>query len=245
MNLGTPEERTVACAEFVLGTLDDADLVEFREALILDASLQDEVGFWQDRLMGLSRSIGPVEPSDEVWQRIDAAIATAPAGTVPSEPKRRPYPPRSGGAIRFWDRLAFWQGLSGLAVAAVLLLGLLFVMRSGSSPEASYVAVLQTGDRQLAWIVKAEAAGPLRIVPVGDPGPVPAGKTWELWTKGKDAAAPTSLGLLRAGAAEIPRAALPYLGEEQLFEVTLEPEGGSPTGRPTGQVLALGRTQRI
>ena len=245
MNLGTPEERTVACAEFVLGTLDDAELVEFCEALRIDASLQDEVGFWQDRLMGLSRSIRPVEPSKEVWQRIDAALATEQAGTVRSEPERRPDPPRSGAASRFWDRLAFWQGLSGLAVAAALMLGLLFIMRPAGLPEASYVAVLQTGDRQVAWIVKADPVGPLRIVPVGDPGSVPPGKTWELWTKGKDAAAPTSLGLLRAGPAEIPRKALPYLGEEQLFEVTLEPEGGSPTGRPTGQVLSLGRTQRI
>ena len=52
MNLGTPEERTLACAEYVLGTLDDAELAAFRQSLSLDASLQLEVGFWQDRLRG-------------------------------------------------------------------------------------------------------------------------------------------------------------------------------------------------
>ena len=169
---------------------------------------------------------GLVEPSEAVWQRIDAALA--PGRPAPAQ---QPRQPASAAAPRFWNRLAFWQGLSGLAVAAALLLGLLFIMRPAGLPEASYIAVLQTGDRQIAWIAKADPAAPLRIVPVGDPGAVPPGKAWELWTKGKEAAAPTSLGLLRPGPAEIPRQALPYLGEEQLFEVTLEPEGGSPTGR--------------
>jgi anti-sigma-K factor RskA len=242
MNLGTSEERTVACAEYVLGTLDDTELAEFSEALRLDEALQREVGFWQDRLLGLSRSVRPVEPSEEVWLRIDAALGTEPAGASRSEAVRRRD---AGAATRLWDRLAFWQGLSGLAAAAALVLALLFIVRPDGPPQASYVAVLQTSDRQVAWIVKADSTGPVRIVPVGDPGSVPQGKAWELWTKGKDAAAPTSLGLLRAGPAEIPREALPYLGEEQLFEVSLEPEGGSPTGRPTGQVLSLGKTQRI
>ena len=245
MNLGSPEERTVACAEYVLGTLDDADLAEFHEALRLDAALQLEVGFWQDRLLGLSKNIRPVEPSDQVWERIDAALTSGQPGTSRSQAARLSDLPRTGATTRFWERLAFWQGLSGLAVAAALLLALLFIMRPAGPPQASYVAVLQTGDRQVAWIVKADSTGPVRIVPVGDPGSVPPGKAWELWTKGKDAAAPTSLGLLRAGPAEIPREALPYLGEEQLFEVSLEPEGGSPTGRPTGQVLSVGKTQRI
>ncbi len=245
MNLGTPEERTVACAEYVLGTLDDIELAEFTEALRLDESLQLEVGFWQDRLLGLSRGVRPVEPSAEVWLGIDAALANEPAGTSRSEAARRRDPPQTGAATRLWDRLAFWQGLSGLAAAAALVLALLFIIRPAGPPQASYVAVLQTGDRQVAWIVKADPTGPVRVVPVGDPGSVPQGKAWELWTKGKDAAVPTSLGLLRAGPAEIPREALPYLGEEQLFEVSLEPEGGSPTGRPTGQILSLGKTQRI
>lgn len=245
MNLGTPEERTVACAEYVLGTLEGAELAEFQEALEIDAALQVEVGFWQDRLLGLSRNIRPVAPSAEVWQRVDAALGAEETSPTPLEATRPSGPMRTAAPIRFWDRLAFWQGISGLAVAAALLLALLFVMRPGDTPEHSYVAVLQTTDRQVAWIVKADAAGPVRIVPVGDPGSIPQGKAWELWTKGKDAAAPTSLGLLRAGPVEIPREALPYLGEEQLFEVSLEPEGGSPIGRPTGPVLSVGATQRI
>jgi hypothetical protein len=43
----------------------------------------------------------------------------------------------------------------------------------------------------------------------------------------------------------VPRAKLPALESEQLFEVTLEPQYGSPTGRPTGAILAVGRMVRL
>jgi anti-sigma-K factor RskA len=130
-------------------------------------------------------------------------------------------------------------------VAAAVFLALLVLLRPAEPPAATYVAVLQGADRQAAWMVTVGATGPVRLVPLTERGPIPQGKSWELWTKGVDATAPTSLGLLRAGPMEIPREALPYLGNDQLFEVTLEPEGGSPTGRPTGTVLSIGTAQRI
>jgi anti-sigma-K factor RskA len=34
----------------------------------------------------------------------------------------------------------------------------------------------------------------------------------------------------------------PPPGPDQLFEITLEPAGGSPTGRPTGPILFKGNT---
>ncbi|MDQ6620387.1 MAG: hypothetical protein M3Z31_11965 [Pseudomonadota bacterium] len=47
----------------------------------------------------------------------------------------------------------------------------------------------------------------------------------------------------RAGyRAALPLSRLPGVGSQQLFEITLEPEGGSTTGRPTGPILYVGRT---
>ena len=68
-------------------------------------------------------------------------------------------------------------------------------------------------------------------------------KALQFWTKAKDASAPTSLGLVPPDrVTEIDVASLPVLEREQLFELTLEPETGSPIGRPTGPILYLGRT---
>ena len=252
MNLADPEDRAVACAEFVLGTLDDTDRNQFLAAMENDESLQREVGFWQDRLLGLYQGLVSLEPSKDGWRRIEAALDREPtrSSVNRSTPPSTSVLPQARGSRKetsgpFWQRLGFWQGLSGLAVAFALLLSLLFILRPPGFPEATYIAVLQTADKQAAWIVKIGETGPVRIVPLSDPGAIPQGKTWELWTKGKAASAPTSLGLLGTGPAEISREALPYLDEDQLFEVSLEPEGGSPTGRPTGPVLSVGATQRI
>ena len=75
---------------------------------------------------------------------------------------------------------------------------------------------------------------------------VPAGKTLQFWTEPEGAAAPTSLGLVQAGqTVDLPATMLPAVESRQLFEITLEPEGGSPIGRPTGPILFVGRTVRV
>ncbi|WP_348754168.1 anti-sigma factor, partial [uncultured Aquincola sp.] len=64
--------------------------------------------------------------------------------------------------------------------------------------------------------------------------------------KPEGAAGPTSLGLVAAGqTVEIPATRLPGVGARQLFEITLEPEGGSTIGRPTGPILFVGRSVRL
>ena len=244
MNPADPEDRTVAAAEYVLGTLSEADRESFLTQMAGDRELQAEVGYWQDRLLGLAARIEPVEPSDGVWHRIDAALqfqaGSRPAG-IAREYTRQATPSKTS----WWNRLGFWRGLSGLAVAASLLLASLLVLQQQEEPQARYVAVLQSPDRLAGWIVQAADREPVKLIPLGDPGPIPQDRSWQFWTKGKDAAAPTSLGLLPAGGAtEIPRSRLPDLGDEQLFEITLEPAAGSPTGRPTGPVLFLGRARR-
>ena len=35
------------------------------------------------------------------------------------------------------------------------------------------------------------------------------------------------------------------LGANQLFEITLEPYNGSPTGKPTGPILYIGRSVKL
>jgi anti-sigma-K factor RskA len=251
MNLSDRDERAVACAEFVLGTLEEVDRSRLLAAMEGDESLQREIAFWQDRLLSLYKDIAPIEPTANVWRQIDAALNQEPVSDsvaspfVPSATVVGASAARRKDNTPLWQRLGFWQGLSGLAVAFALVLSLTFVMRTGDPSGSTFVAVLQTADREAAWIVKVGTSGPVRIEPLSDRGAIPQGKTWELWTKGKDATAPTSLGLIGTGPMEIAREALPYLDEDQLFEVSLEPEGGSPTGRPTGPVLSIGATQRI
>ncbi|MET0349622.1 MAG: anti-sigma factor, partial [Rhizobacter sp.] len=144
--------------------------------------------------------------------------------------------------------LGLWQGVSGLALAASLFMGVLLLRQTAPEPAgARYVALLQSPDgRSTGWMVELQDGGALRLVAVGDVGSVPAGRAWQFWTKPEGAAGPTSLGLVKAGqTVELPAARLPAVGPRQLFEITLEPEAGSPIGRPTGPILFVGKTVPI
>ncbi|MCB1739163.1 MAG: cupin domain-containing protein, partial [Gammaproteobacteria bacterium] len=76
----------ILAAEYVLGTLGDAERAEFLERLNLDPDLRYRVGHWQDLLTSIDRvtseptscneAVG-VGPSPDLWDAINARI-TAP-----------------------------------------------------------------------------------------------------------------------------------------------------------------------
>jgi anti-sigma-K factor RskA len=69
---------------------------------------------------------------------------------------------------------------------------------------------------------------------------VPAGKAIEIWTLWDRAIGPRSIGLISTTrGAKLDLTKLPRQ-PGQLFEMTLEPATGSPTGRPTGPILTKG-----
>lgn len=240
INLQDPEERAAATGEYVLGTLSQDDHAAFSQALARSTVLQAEVHAWQDRLLGLTRRAAPLSPRAQLWQRIDASLSALSAA-------RPPRPSGQEASLPWWQRLGWWQGLSGLAMAASLVMAVLLVQQQGAglAPTGDrYLAMLQSPqDQTTAWVVEIRAGGTLLLRPVSDMGVVPAGRSLQFWTKMQGAAGPTSLGLVKAGQPlEIPVSRLPGVGTQQLFEITLEPENGSPIGRPTGPILYVGRT---
>jgi anti-sigma-K factor RskA len=246
LNLDDPQDRSVAAGEYVLGTLDDAARAALERRLGGDTALQGEVYAWQDRLIGLIRGVAPAEPKPQLWPDIEAGLAVA--GSGPALPRAVPSDTTGSAANDpLWRRLRRWQIAGGLAMAAVLVLASLLVLRPPPVPAERYLAVLQAPDSNAAgWIVEATSGGSVRLVPVGPAEPVPPGKALQFWTKGEREAGPTSLGLVEPGkVTELPADRLPVLEPRQLFELTLEPEAGSPIGRPTGPILFVGKTVRL
>ena len=231
-----PDDRSAAAGEYVLGTLSVEDRAFLDAELATDTTLRTEVYAWQDRLLGLNARAAPATPSPLLWPRIDRSIdARAPARAAPASAR---------ASTPWWQRLRVWQGFSAIAVAASLFMATRLLLPPPDSAGARFVAVLQSPDNQsTGWVVELHAARGLRLVPVGDTGPVPPGRALQFWTKPEGAAGPTSLGLVRTGQTiELPVTRLPAVGAQQLFEITLEPENGSTIGRPTGPILYVGRT---
>lgn len=245
MNLSDRDDRTVAAGEYILGTLAAEERREFERALANDAALQAEVYAWQDRLLPLAKRVAPDAPISEGWAEIEARIAQcdgAPSGRVAPQSHSS-----TSANDPLWRRLRRWQATAGGAIAASLVLATALLLRGPGLHNERYLAVLQApGDNAAGWVVEITAGERLRLRPVGTSAPVPPGRALQFWTKTLDAAGPTSLGLVTAGqVTELPVSRLPALEAQQLFELTLEPETGSPIGRPTGPILYVGRTVRL
>ncbi len=247
MNLDDAQERSASAGEYVLGTLDAQERAAFEGALATDTALQAEVYAWQDRLLGLNARVPAAVPSAQLWPRIEGGLTAASAWASAERTAPAAAPTRPAANDPLVQRLRRWQGVSALALAASFLLATLLVLRAPTLPSQDrYLALLEAPDKSTGWLVEGSAGGSVKLVPVGAPYVVPPGKTLQFWTKPEGAAGPTSLGLVQAGqTVELPPSRLPGLSEKQLFELTLEPAGGSPLDRPTGPILYIGRAVRI
>lgn len=256
MNLDDLQDRIVAAGEYVLGTLSPADQATFRARLAHDLELRSEVYRWQDRLLPLTGQSVAETPSDAVWQGIERRLV--PSGDVPPTPDHAahaasaasaaptiPATPAANDAL--WRQLRRWRAAGVGAMLASVMLAAVLVLNLPPTPAERYVTVLQAPDAaRTAWIVEATAGRTIRLVPIGPADNVPAGRVLQFWTKPKDAAAPTSLGVVQPGqAVELPADRSPGIGADQLFELTLEPAPQSPTGLPTGPILYVGRSVRL
>ena len=233
MNLQDPDDRGVAAAEYVLGTLDAADRAEVERLLPGDAALRAEVYAWQDRLLPLALRGAAVEPPAAVWQKIAARVA----------PVARDQPAANDAVWRSRQR---WRAAALLSMAISIALAAVLVLRPPET-QVRYITLLQAPDTQrTGWIVEATSGERIRLAPITPGAVVPPDRSLQFWTKPEGADRPTSLGLVQPGTRlELPVARSPGLGEQQLFELTLEPQGGSPTGLPTGPILFVGRSVRL
>lgn len=182
--------------------------------------------------------VDPVPPSPELWERISRTLG---GGTIP----RSPAAPSAKSMTRvpLTRRLSFWRLATGLAVIAAILPAVVVVLRPFDPPAAAYTAILQSPDEaEAGYLVRIDADGNVTLTALETVSIAPD-RTLQLWTLADPAAGPVSLGLLVPGQSMmVPAAALPALGDGQLFQISVEPETGSPTGSPTGPILYIGRT---
>jgi anti-sigma-K factor RskA len=224
--IDSPHNGNLIAAEYVLGVLDAAERREVERRLAREPALASEVELWEERLSGLTDAVVPVAPPDAVWSRIERAIGTA---------ARRPA---VGQSLTFWRRLAIASAtLAAASIAALAYIGLvpgarvpLMATLSGSASQPNFVAsVTATGNT-------------LVIVPAAlltnDP------RAYELWLIPSGETRPRSLGLIRPGQPirlDIPSDLAGQVTPDATLAVSLEPPGGSPTGQPTGPVIAAGK----
>ncbi|MFT0869621.1 anti-sigma factor domain-containing protein [Pseudomonas sp. CAM1A] len=231
MRPDTAEALDTLAGEFVLGTLSAEQHAAMTERLGSDPSLRAAVDAWEVRLLELTALAPPQPPSARLWGRIQRSLNEL---AIPPTQQR----------AKWWQRLGLWQALSAAGLAASVLLA--FTMLATPPPTTQFVVVLVAPSSQApGWVVQTSDSRMIELIPLGK-DVVPDGMALQFWTKGAAWRAPVSLGLVKPGEPyRVPLQSLPPLEANQLFELTLERSGGSPTGLPTGPVKFIGRAVKV
>jgi anti-sigma-K factor RskA len=218
-----------------LGVLDAAEEAEVERRLADEPALAVAVAAARERLLALDLAAPPAAPSPDLWDTIAARIAAAPAASRPLPPAR-PAARRARGRPpeRRWRLAAL-----GASAAAILLAALLGFTVLTARPPVVVAVLLDAGGEPVA-LVEAFAGDTIAVTPLSGLD-ADAARTLQVWTKWDEGVGPVSLGLLeRVAATRLGRPDMPDPREGQLYEITLEPAGGSPTGRPTGPIVGKG-----
>ncbi|EKI0252586.1 anti-sigma factor [Enterobacter asburiae] len=202
-------------AEYALGTLRGGARLQFQKRLADEPGLAARAAYWQNMFSTLDSHLTPVPPPETVWKRIALDLPS----TTPLR-KSRPY--------------IGWMTAASLAAVTVI------AWYSTRTPELAPLMVLNDARQHGEWVVSADARREhLSITPLR-PNAVAAQHSLQLWLI-PDGQAPISLGLLHTAIPTRVTLRNTALTPDATIAISLEPEGGSPTGLPTGPVLYSGK----
>jgi anti-sigma-K factor RskA len=229
MRILDPDLREIIAAEHVLGVHTPRVRARFSRLLKEDAAMRDLVERWEARLNLLALALPEEPPPARVWRAIQRRIA------------------RNNGR-RTQVALSFWRYAALFTTAAAM--ALLVYIGIAPRTEAPYmVAVMSTPEAEpmliAAWQDPDKRVLQIQVLSHREMSPDTA---WELWSlPGKDTP-PISMGLITAEAQqvmELDEADVRALANAEALAMSVEPKGGSPTGLPTGPVLASGPLRKI
>lgn len=221
------EDDDILAAEYALGLLDEAERETARKRIAEDDRLEGRVDWWRERLEGLSDACN-AEPSASLWSRIDASL------------------PLNDNAVVLLSR---WRAAAIAAMLMVAVLGTFLFLRPVPSPVRPATPSAQTPALLASLAGKGGVAATIaydsnakRLVIA--PGVLDTSeRDAELWII-PAGGTPRSLGTINPIEPTSNRArenARAFIARGATFAITLEPRGGSPSGKPTGPIVATGK----
>jgi anti-sigma-K factor RskA len=227
------ESDDLIAAEYVLGVLSAAERQEASRRVESEPAFARLVDAWEARLSPLADAYAPAEPPQSVKAAIDRRLF---ASASPSSA------PRAG----MWASLGFWRGLAAAAVAGLAISLALPYLQPPAQPQVRLVASLAADSSNVKYLAVYDAAhhnvGLSHLSGERDQG-----KDFELWLIEGDKP-PVSLGVIPVGAAttvSVTQSIQQQIEQGAVLAVSVEPPGGSPTGQPTGPVVATGDLKNI
>lgn len=234
-----PDELEQLAAELALGVLDGEQLAAAKARFGEDAEFRASVGRWLGRFSPLLDEVEAVEPPADLWRRIEQQLGSR--------------PPANDNVRAIRSKLNLWRGIAAGASALAASLAVILVTRP---PQVTPPVTVQAPAPMIA-VLGDEQDGPMMVatwnatrgrLKLSAPAPMRAAadRTHELWVIPADGT-PRSLGTMPASATiyrQVDPALSRELREGATLAISVEPRGGSPTGLPTGPVIATGKLER-
>ena len=232
-------ETMVLAAEYAAGLLGGAEFEEARRRATADPDFAREVARWRGRLAGLHDEVEDVPPPPALWKRIHAAIERGPAA--------------NDNLLGLRKKLTMWRSAAaGMTAVAAALATVLLVQPRETAPYVPPVQVQRpapprmvamVGDKQAAKLmVSWDPSTRQLVLAVAGNLPGDASHSHELWVIPADGT-PRSLGVIstdKQSHKRLAEALASLLQQGATIAISVEPRGGSPTGKPTGPVVATG-----
>ncbi len=226
---GDHSDDDIALAgEYALHLMDADARRAFEARLAREPALRDLVRDWDENFIVMAEGFSPVAPPARLKAAIEKRLFAETAA------------PRRAGSPFGWI-------LGALSAGVLALLLVVFLPDTRLAPEGpAYIAEIAAEDGSLVVEARFDPeSGGLSIE--RQAGAAAAGRVLELWLIAEGAAAPVSLGVLpeeQSATLGIPETLVAALAGGTLA-ISDEPPGGSPTGQPTGAVLAVGAVTGI
>ena len=232
------EDRAALAAEHALRLLtgDYRRRAEMLESS--DPAFAEDVARWRGRTAPLFGEVEPVDPPQSLWDRIERATAGDRRGS---------------NVVILQRRVGLWRaataGMSALAAALALVL----LLQPGRVPLSQQpqqqapaspplVAMLGDQQRQMKVVASWDPNAQQLVLAVAGDMPADPRHSHQLWVIPADGK-PRSLGTMdsaRQMHMRLADALAQLLQQGATIAISVEPRGGSPTGAPTGPVVASG-----
>ena len=224
-------EADVAAAELALGVLDGEERAAALRRVLAEPDFAREVERWRAHFILMVDGVAEVPAPAGLYDRIEARI---------DGPKR---------AVNPWKPTAIAASLAALAMTAVALRPVEAPVAPTPTPQIvasapMVAAMVLTGNGGSQPAIYDAATGRVKMP---GPMPIPSGKSAQLWAI-EGQSAPRPLGTFHAtgpGVFEAEAKTGAVIKPGTTLAISIEPIGGSPTGAPTGPVIATGALAKV
>lgn len=233
--------------EYVLGTLSYEERRAAKERLKTDANFARLVHEWEERLNPLSETQEPVAAPLGIWHKISHALDDQPV--IDPIPKVTEIDTPQDNVTKLATSRNRWRAafVGAMALAASFIglqaAGIYLPFFPKPAAEGRFIAVLNPTGTSTGFVIRVDVGTKkLEIQRLAEKAP--QGKDYELWVI-EPKQSPKSLNVVGKDSVQqvgySPLTNSPQGQSPLTFAISLEPEGGSKTGQPTGPIVFSGQ----